>query len=459
MKKRLVVFITFFVIVGIMIAGLLDGGALSYLRFQGGGTFSGILAYITAIFSGTLTIAFTRGKKHLDLEEKKRRLFHNFLAKYLLTNYIFVLFWIILTYLQPPIDFLFAETYLIAITLFTILFFSYLLSHLIILKTYRKNTDGYTPLYYDEQKGKDFKPIRFIISVVVISIILIIGSKFTIELINNVKMKNRINFKDGDIVSIEGSMTCITDEMGGKKAFSPRAAEASQGAWLSQSCYVDAFSFDTELHNIYEYDRFRFLRVYLNYNGEHWTTERNKPFTVTGTFSWRPDYKHRIIGEIDLISVVNKNGDDFLNDSEIITPIMNPIQDSFEDKYLLDGYYLFPAYYFAPIPRKSDADFFDTSGQYDYGEFSPTKETPSKDVKKIMYWPGKVNQHWDIDKQTWVSDPDGVSGSNISPFEYCKKWYPDFSGHLIGHALETIDTWEDVSGRLYTTTKVSIECI
>ncbi len=94
-----------------------------------------------------------------------------------------------------------------------------------------------------------------------------------------------------------------------------------------------------------------------------------------------------------------------------------------------------------------------------FGYFLPQKDIPDLNIRKIMYWPGKINQHWDISGQKWISDPDGVSGADISEGVYCKKWYPEFSGSLVGHAPETINTWQDLSGVIYSGTRVSIECL
>jgi hypothetical protein len=41
---------------------------------------------------------------------------------------------------------------------------------------------------------------------------------------------------------------------------------------------------------------------------------------------------------------------------------------------------------------------------------------------RIMYWPGKVNQHFDLATKTWQTDPDGFSGAEISMIEYCRNF-------------------------------------
>jgi hypothetical protein len=60
----------------------------------------------------------------------------------------------------------------------------------------------------------------------------------------------------------------------------------------------------------------------------------------------------------------------------------------------------------------------------------------------ISYWYGKVDQHRDVNGQ-WQTDPDGVSGADIYPQEYCQKWFPSSTGvNDIGNA-ETIPTWRN----------------
>lgn len=94
-----------------------------------------------------------------------------------------------------------------------------------------------------------------------------------------------------------------------------------------------------------------------------------------------------------------------------------------------------------------------------FGYFYPQKTVPDPTVKKIMYWPGKINQHWDIASQKWISDPDGISGADIRESTYCAKWFGDGSG-VSGHAKETISTWREAGKtELFTATRVSIECL
>lgn len=98
-------------------------------------------------------------------------------------------------------------------------------------------------------------------------------------------------------------------------------------------------------------------------------------------------------------------------------------------------------------------------GASTFGYFSPQRTTPDPNVKKIMYWPGKINQHWDIAAQKWISDPDGVSGADISESQYCFKWYGEGAG-IGGHAKETISTWREVGKtEMFTATRVSMQCM
>jgi len=45
----------------------------------------------------------------------------------------------------------------------------------------------------------------------------------------------------------------------------------------------------------------------------------------------------------------------------------------------------------------------------------------------LSYWYGKVDLH-SIDGKAWKTDPDGVSGADIYPLDYCQKWFPKTLG-------------------------------
>lgn len=78
---------------------------------------------------------------------------------------------------------------------------------------------------------------------------------------------------------------------------------------------------------------------------------------------------------------------------------------------------------------------------------------------RIMYWFGKVNQHFDLNKQQWATDPDGVSGANLDKLEYCRKFYPN-TVEVREYKEETTDNWKN-RGNLsqFTSTKMSYLCI
>ncbi len=55
-----------------------------------------------------------------------------------------------------------------------------------------------------------------------------------------------------------------------------------------------------------------------------------------------------------------------------------------------------------------------------------SKESLSVGEPAISYWWGKVSMRY-VDGE-WRSDPDGVSGADIYPDEYCQKWFPGTNG-------------------------------
>lgn len=89
-------------------------------------------------------------------------------------------------------------------------------------------------------------------------------------------------------------------------------------------------------------------------------------------------------------------------------------------------------------------------------EDSPRK---SKDkTPRIMYWWGKVNQHFDIKSGYWKTDPDGVSGADLNMLEYCQKWYPKTKS-VKEHKFETIKNWKNRGNLLnFESRKMSYEC-
>ncbi len=75
-----------------------------------------------------------------------------------------------------------------------------------------------------------------------------------------------------------------------------------------------------------------------------------------------------------------------------------------------------------------------------------------------MWW-GKVNQHFDPAVGTWQTDPDGRSGANLDPLQYCRVWFPDTIA-IRPFGEETISTWRQVGNAgAFTATKPSKECV
>jgi hypothetical protein len=78
---------------------------------------------------------------------------------------------------------------------------------------------------------------------------------------------------------------------------------------------------------------------------------------------------------------------------------------------------------------------------------------------RIMYWSGKVNQHWDITANAWRTDSDGVSGARIPLLEYCQKFYPN-TIFVRPYREETISTWRAAGNTdRFTGTHMSYECV
>ncbi|GEM_PF-3684105 len=73
-----------------------------------------------------------------------------------------------------------------------------------------------------------------------------------------------------------------------------------------------------------------------------------------------------------------------------------------------------------------------------------------------------INQHVDINKKVWVTDPDErTGGDDVPPLEYCKKWYPNTVGYRY-YKNETIDNWHYGTGLVsknITNTVMTIECL
>ncbi|GAH75799.1 unnamed protein product, partial [marine sediment metagenome] len=80
---------------------------------------------------------------------------------------------------------------------------------------------------------------------------------------------------------------------------------------------------------------------------------------------------------------------------------------------------------------------------------------------RVAYWPGKVNQHFNVTKGVWMTDPDKISSPDIDKLAYCKKWYGFDIVFVKEYKLETITTWMAIGnkGGPYTFAKQSYECV
>ena len=83
----------------------------------------------------------------------------------------------------------------------------------------------------------------------------------------------------------------------------------------------------------------------------------------------------------------------------------------------------------------------------------------TSNIARVMFWPSKVNQHFDLSKGLWVTDSDGKSGAEIDKLTYCQKFYPN-TIFVESYKLETINTWK-AGGNMgnYTNTVMSYRCV
>lgn len=80
-------------------------------------------------------------------------------------------------------------------------------------------------------------------------------------------------------------------------------------------------------------------------------------------------------------------------------------------------------------------------------------------VPRVMFWQGKVNQHFDLRTNTWRTDPDGVSGAELNKLSYCRKFYPR-TVDVVPYAQELSNDWRD-RGNLnrYSRAVLSFHCV
>lgn len=77
---------------------------------------------------------------------------------------------------------------------------------------------------------------------------------------------------------------------------------------------------------------------------------------------------------------------------------------------------------------------------------------------RVMFWYGKVNQHFDVKNKTWMTDSDAYSGAEMNKLTYCQKFYPR-TIRVAPYKEETINSWHSVGNTgQYEATKMSYLC-
>jgi hypothetical protein len=86
--------------------------------------------------------------------------------------------------------------------------------------------------------------------------------------------------------------------------------------------------------------------------------------------------------------------------------------------------------------------------------------TDDRSVPRVMFWWGKVNQHWDLQTGAWLTDSDGISGARENKLAYCQKFYPS-TVEVVAYQDETTNTWKNAGnlGDNFTSTKMSYRCV
>lgn len=86
-------------------------------------------------------------------------------------------------------------------------------------------------------------------------------------------------------------------------------------------------------------------------------------------------------------------------------------------------------------------------------------QNDSQNIPRIMYWQGKINQHWNLTTGTWESDIDEKSGAELNKLAYCKKFYPT-TIRVEEYKREFSDTWHSAKSRQYNSgTNMSYRCV
>ena len=129
--------------------------------------------------------------------------------------------------------------------------------------------------------------------------------------------------------------------------------------------------------------------------------------------------------------------------------------NSIDDSFVLDG-----RDYVADSQMWTFSDSAENNQvQHSKGPYIGKRLWGADEVPRIMFWLGKVNQHWDLDKNKWMTDEDGTSGADLNKLVYCQKFYAN-TVKAIEYKEETTDTWR-TEGNVgeYTSKKMSYRCV
>jgi|GEM_PF-2976373 len=88
-----------------------------------------------------------------------------------------------------------------------------------------------------------------------------------------------------------------------------------------------------------------------------------------------------------------------------------------------------------------------------------TVDPSERNMPRVMFWWGKVNQHWNLEKGIWETDADGISGAREDKLSYCKKFYPT-TVKVVEYKNETTNTWRNAYNQgQFNSTKLSYRCV
>ncbi len=72
-------------------------------------------------------------------------------------------------------------------------------------------------------------------------------------------------------------------------------------------------------------------------------------------------------------------------------------------------------------------------------------DASANNAPRVMFWPGKVNQHWNTENHRFETDPLGFNDT-ADPLIYCKRFYPKTT-QTQPYQKETSYTWAEAGNR------------